>query len=100
MTPRDLFKRRLLEEWRFQYRVWRTVLDWTVILYLGIPALVFLWIQYRSGWGRADSLDRRCPLLGLDRNILPFSLGVERSDWVCGKEIFSFFGNSESGCRL
>uniref|UniRef100_UPI003D1DE882 ABC transporter permease n=1 Tax=Kroppenstedtia sanguinis TaxID=1380684 RepID=UPI003D1DE882 len=54
MTPWDLFKRRLLEEWRFQYRVWRTVLDWTVILYLGIPALVFLWIQYRSGW-EADS---------------------------------------------
>lgn len=50
MTPFSLFKSRLFEEWRFQYRVWRSALDWTVVLYLVVPALVFLWVQYRSWW--------------------------------------------------
>lgn len=35
---------------RFQYRVWRTAVDWTVALYLVIPGLIFLIERYIVWW--------------------------------------------------
>lgn len=54
-----LFARRLKSEWRFQYRVWKMAVDWTVALYIVIPALLVAAYQYISwwrampGWGEA-----------------------------------------------
>ncbi|GAA3409969.1 ABC transporter permease [Paenibacillus hodogayensis] len=45
-----LFARRLKSEWRFQYRVWKMAVDWTVALYIVIPALLVAVYQYVSWW--------------------------------------------------
>ncbi|MCY9593451.1 ABC transporter permease [Paenibacillus chitinolyticus] len=51
MTPAKLFKRRLLDDWTYQYRILRTAVDWTVAVYLIVPALIFASIYY-SAWLR------------------------------------------------
>lgn len=54
-----LFGRRLRSEWKFQYRVWKMAVDWTVALYIVIPALLVAGYHYISwwrdmpGWGEA-----------------------------------------------
>ncbi len=40
ITVRQLFLQRLSNEWKFQFGVWRTAIDWTVALYMVIPTLV------------------------------------------------------------
>lgn len=50
MTPRKLFRRRLYHDWKYKYEVWCLVLDWTVLLYLLFPFVVFVVVQYRSWW--------------------------------------------------
>ncbi|WP_449355548.1 ABC transporter permease [Virgibacillus natechei] len=50
MTGRQLFRRRFVEEWKFQWKVLRSVFDWTVILYVVIPALVVAPFVYMEMW--------------------------------------------------
>ncbi|MZP30402.1 hypothetical protein GTO91_11830 [Heliobacterium undosum] len=50
ITADSLFLRRLRSEWRFQYDLWKTVVDWTIALYLIIPALLLFADAYRSWW--------------------------------------------------
>ncbi|MEF3306630.1 ABC transporter permease [Paenibacillus sp. GYB003] len=45
-----LFARRLRSEWRFQYRVWKMAVDWTVALYIVIPAVAVAVYHYVSWW--------------------------------------------------
>lgn len=45
-----LFFQRLLGEWKFQTRVFRSILDWTVIVYILLPWLVVFSFIYRSWW--------------------------------------------------
>ncbi|TNJ65854.1 hypothetical protein FE784_13110 [Paenibacillus hemerocallicola] len=59
IDAKRLFGRRLRSEWKFQYRVWKMAVDWTVALYIVIPALLVAGYQYVSwwrdmpGWGQA-----------------------------------------------
>ncbi|MBB3112998.1 ABC-2 type transport system permease protein [Paenibacillus phyllosphaerae] len=52
----SLFRRRAVKYWVDQWRVWRTVVDWIVLLYLFVPALligggVFIgWLQHPPEW--------------------------------------------------
>lgn len=55
----QLFYRRMISEWKFQYNVWRTSIDWTVGLYLVVPSIaigldyyVFLW-KNQPAWMEA-----------------------------------------------
>lgn len=50
MSASRLFLRRLLDEWKFQFRVVRTIIDWTVALYLIVPGIVIFSFIYRSWW--------------------------------------------------
>lgn len=50
MTPGKLFFQRLISEWKYDLSVWRTVIDWTVALYLVIPFLGFVGYQYLNWW--------------------------------------------------
>lgn len=52
MNPGKLFYRRLRENWSFQYGVIRSAVDWTVALYIVIPALAVGGYHYVS-WLRA-----------------------------------------------
>lgn len=58
MSPAQLFYRRLRQEIRFQYGVFRMVGDWTVLVYLGIPALlaVVIW-QVHLWWSIPSWMD-------------------------------------------
>lgn len=50
MSSWNLFFDRLVRSWKFQYRAIRSIADWTIILYLIIPANVFFIMIYRSWW--------------------------------------------------
>lgn len=49
-TRAKLLRRRILSNIRFQYRVWRMAVDWTVALYIVTPALFFAGYQYALWW--------------------------------------------------
>ncbi|MGF7532208.1 ABC transporter permease [Bacillus mexicanus] len=46
MNGRALFVRRLFDHYRYQFKVMHAVIDWTVALYIVLPALVFVIYQY------------------------------------------------------
>ena len=39
MSPGKLFAKRLFAELKFQFSIWRTTIDWTVALYIVLPAI-------------------------------------------------------------
>lgn len=46
----SLFYTRLMNEWKYQYHVWRLALDWTVMIYLIVPALCVAGYHYLQWW--------------------------------------------------
>lgn len=46
MNGRSLFFRRLLDYYRYQFKVLHAVIDWTVALYIVLPALAFVIYHY------------------------------------------------------
>lgn len=50
MTSLELFKNRCLDNFRFQSRTLRMGIDWTVLIYLIVPAVIFAIVVYRSWW--------------------------------------------------
>lgn len=50
LTVNQLFFRRLFTDWKFQYGVLRTVVDWVTALYFFIPALMIAVYQYYTWW--------------------------------------------------
>ncbi|QYR22693.1 ABC transporter permease [Paenibacillus sp. sptzw28] len=66
-TAGGLFRRRVARFWREQWGVWRTALDWTVWLYILIPAL---WIGgglYAGLWNSPPSWLTELPLWAGER---------------------------------
>lgn len=58
-TPVKLFFSRLIDDWKFQYEVWKTVIDWTVLVYILIPLTVVVVRQYLFLWQTTpDWLDK------------------------------------------
>ncbi|MEI5906369.1 ABC transporter permease [Bacillus spongiae] len=51
----NLFIKRYIQEWRFQWGVIRSVLDWTVLIYITVPALFFGSLLYMKMWEDANS---------------------------------------------
>ncbi|KIL46391.1 ABC transporter permease [Jeotgalibacillus campisalis] len=45
-----LFTDRLKKDWRYQKGILSSVIDWTIVLYLIIPAIFFSGLYYRSLW--------------------------------------------------
>ncbi len=50
ITPLRVFFKRLFAELKFQVGIWRMVIDWTVALYIVIPAIALGINQYLSWW--------------------------------------------------
>ncbi|ATW27512.1 hypothetical protein DCMF_24625 [Candidatus Formimonas warabiya] len=50
ITPEKLFYQRIVSEWKYNFGAWRTVIDWTVALYILIPFLAFSGYQYLEWW--------------------------------------------------
>ena len=49
-TPTKIFYKRIISDWKFQYEVWRMAIDWTVALYIVIPAIILGVYQYIELW--------------------------------------------------
>ena len=49
-TPVKLFLSRIIDDWKFQYDVWKTVVDWTVLLYILVPLVIVTIRQYIIIW--------------------------------------------------
>ncbi|WP_462409892.1 ABC transporter permease [Neobacillus sp. Marseille-QA0830] len=63
MKGKDVFFRRLVKGWRYQYHVIKSVADWTVMLYILIPAAAFFAIIYRSWWSELPTWFHDIPLI-------------------------------------
>ncbi|WP_077212723.1 ABC transporter permease [Bacillus dakarensis] len=50
MSSRTLFGSRLVKNWKFQYNVFKSIADWTIMLYIMIPAMVIFISIYVSWW--------------------------------------------------
>ena len=50
MTSKQLVWNRFKENWKYQWSVVRSVIDWTVFVYLILPAVVIFLFTYRSWW--------------------------------------------------
>ncbi|MBY0124153.1 ABC transporter permease [Bacillus sp. S/N-304-OC-R1] len=63
MSSWHIFLGRLVRGWKYQYRVIRSIADWTIILYLFIPATVFFLMIYRSWWLKIPEWINNIPLI-------------------------------------
>lgn len=61
----QLFYRRMISEWKFQYNVWRTSIDWTVGLYLVVPTIAIGLDCYVLLWKNQPAWMEAVPLSGL-----------------------------------
>lgn len=50
MTGSQLFLQRWKNEWNFKFSIIRSVIDWTIFLYLLIPGIFFFAIFYKEFW--------------------------------------------------
>lgn len=53
MSSLRIFWQRMVQDWRFQLRAFRSIADWTIWLYLIIPTIVIFLFMYRSWWLQA-----------------------------------------------
>lgn len=72
MTVTGLFSRRIVSDWKYQYQVLRTVVDWIVALYIVIPCLAFCLYFYLSWWRTVPGWLLYIPLNALLGIILVF----------------------------
>lgn len=73
MTVTKLFLQRLRLEWKYQYEVWKTAVDWVVALYIVIPFLGIFLNFYLSWWRKAPGWLDYIPLNALLAIILVFA---------------------------
>lgn len=66
MTGRALFFQRMFHYWRYQWKVFRTIIDWTVALYIVLPAAAFVVYQYAEWLNGKGLLDGAAGVLGWD----------------------------------
>ncbi|MEM5818464.1 MAG: ABC transporter permease, partial [Desulfitobacterium hafniense] len=57
-----LFRHRLFADWKFQYSIWKLVVDWIVALYIVIPGLALFLDTYVDWWQEPPSLFFALPL--------------------------------------
>lgn len=72
ITVRRLFFRRIISEWKYQYHVWKTAVDWIVALYIVIPFLLIFLNTYLSWWRKIPDWFNYFPLNALLGIILLF----------------------------
>ncbi|ODA42436.1 ABC transporter permease [Desulfosporosinus sp. BG] len=73
MTVTKLFFQRLVAEWKYQYQVWKTAVDWIVALYILIPFFAIFLNYYVSWWRKAPGWLDYIPLTAFLGIILVFA---------------------------
>ncbi len=102
ITPRQLFYKRLVSEWRFQYTAWKPAVDWTVALYILLPATALGLYGYLSLWRQPPAWLALIPLNGLMIVVFYFAwsgtvrIFIEEADqlflWQCRDWIRQLIG--------
>ncbi|WP_270181011.1 ABC transporter permease [Alkalihalobacillus sp. CinArs1] len=88
MKALSLLRKRIKSDFDYKYRDLRTAIDWTVLLYILIPATVIFIAMYRSWWIEAPewtaSVPEEVALIGLFffATTLSFRTYVEEADQV------------------
>ncbi|MTI82026.1 MAG: hypothetical protein FH758_14345 [Firmicutes bacterium] len=89
ITTSKIFLNRVVSDVKFQYQVWRTVVDWTVAVYMVIPAIIFGVIQYREWWVNPPDFLSLIPLTLFINIIFLFSIkGTVRLFFDKGDQLF------------
>ncbi|MFE8698224.1 ABC transporter permease [Cytobacillus sp. FJAT-53684] len=107
MSSWHLFRDRYIRNRKYQYGVIRSIADWTIIIYLLIPAVIFIIMSYRSWWMELPGWIESIPfilifmllyLLSWSGNIRTY---VEEADKVfLIKKQQSFFGMKKWGYAI
>lgn len=63
MNSLYLFLKRVKTEWKIQFRVFQSIADWTVWLYILIPTIVFSGAIYKSWWDEVPSWSKGIPFI-------------------------------------
>ncbi|MBN8200906.1 MULTISPECIES: ABC transporter permease [Bacillaceae] len=50
MRSSSLFLGRLINSWKYQFGIFRSIADWTIMVYLVVPGAVIFGMIYRSWW--------------------------------------------------
>lgn len=61
MNSKQLFSRRLRQNWKYQYDIFKTITDWTILLYCIIPSSLVFIIIYSSWWHKAPQWIEHVP---------------------------------------
>ncbi len=50
MNSSQLLFHRIRENWKYKYKIIKTIIDWTILIYIVVPAAVITIFVYRSWW--------------------------------------------------
>ncbi|WP_273717066.1 ABC transporter permease [Alkalihalobacillus pseudalcaliphilus] len=73
MTPGRLFLQRVKNEWHYQYKIWKMIVDWVVWFYILLPAAVFGGYQLHALWQGEMEWAFEVPLMFLMLFFIMFS---------------------------
>ncbi|OMF54244.1 hypothetical protein BK139_18915 [Paenibacillus sp. FSL R5-0490] len=97
MKNNSLFLRRLIDSWSYQFGIFRSIADWTIMVYLIVPGTVILGMIYRSWWLETPEWIAGLPLFLLFflfyifswvGNFRPFVLEADKVFLVKNKTLF------------
>ncbi|WP_394580398.1 ABC transporter permease [Cytobacillus firmus] len=97
MKSNSLFLRRLINNWSYQFGIFRTIADWTIMVYLIVPGTVIFGMIYRSWWLETPEWMADLPLFLLFflfyifswlGNFRPFVLEADKVFLVKNKTLF------------
>ncbi|TGE38918.1 ABC transporter permease [Desulfosporosinus fructosivorans] len=73
ITVTRLFLRRVISDWKYQYQVWKSAVDWIVALYIVIPFSAGFIYYYHSWWRAVPGWLDYIPLNALTAIIVVFA---------------------------
>ncbi|MEH6990224.1 ABC transporter permease [Cytobacillus firmus] len=97
MKSNSLFLRRLINSWSYQFGIFRSIADWTIMVYLIVPGTVIFGMIYRSWWLETPEWIAGLPLFLLFflfyifswmGNFRPFVLDADKVFLVKNKTLF------------
>ncbi|MBG9445901.1 ABC transporter permease [Cytobacillus firmus] len=97
MKSNSLFLRRLINSWSYQFGIFRSIADWTIMVYLIVPGTVIFGMIYRSWWLETPEWMAGLPLFLLFflfyifswmGNFRPFVLEADKVFLVKNKTLF------------
>lgn len=86
ITVSRLFFRRVIADWKYQYQVWKSAVDWIVALYIVIPFSAGFMYYYLTWWRAVPGWLEYIPLNTLSAIIVVFAWSGTISIFVEGAD--------------